>query len=69
MRKSAVTALLCVSVFAAMMFAEEGDGPKGIPHLDHVFVIIMENHAYGQIVTNPNAPFANSYNAVGKLGE
>jgi hypothetical protein len=43
------------------MFAHEGDVPKGIPHLDHVFVIMMENHAYGQIVGNPSAPFTNKY--------
>ena len=43
------------------MFAAEGAVPKGVPHLDHVFVILMENHAYGQIVGNPSAPFANSY--------
>ncbi|HSU87608.1 MAG TPA: alkaline phosphatase family protein, partial [Terriglobia bacterium] len=29
--------------------------------LDHVFVIMMENHAYGQIVGNPSAPFTNKY--------
>jgi hypothetical protein len=61
MRKSAVTLLLCVGALAGTMFAAEGPVPKGIPHLDHVFVILMENHAYGQIVGNPNAPFANSY--------
>jgi hypothetical protein len=43
------------------MFANEGDVPKGIPHLDHVFVIMMENHAYEQIVGNPSAPFVNKY--------
>ena len=43
------------------LFAGEGPIPKGVAHLDHVFVIMMENHAYGQIVGNPNAPFANSY--------
>jgi hypothetical protein len=32
-----------------------------VPRLDHVFVIMMENHGYGQIVNNPNAPFANAY--------
>jgi hypothetical protein len=34
--------------------------PIGIPKLDHVFVIVMENHAYAQIVGNPDAPFANA---------
>jgi phosphatidylinositol-3-phosphatase len=48
-------------LLAAPMFANEGDVPKGVPHLDHVFVIMMENHAYGQIVGNPSAPFANKY--------
>jgi hypothetical protein len=61
MRKSAVTLLLCVGALAGTVFAGEGPVPKGVPHLDHVFVILMENHAYGQIVGNPNAPFANSY--------
>ena len=26
----------------------------------HVFVIVLENHSYGQIVGNPDAPFLNS---------
>jgi hypothetical protein len=35
--------------------------PTGVPHLDHVFVIMMENHGYSQIIGNPYAPFINSY--------
>jgi phosphatidylinositol-3-phosphatase len=50
---------LAFVLLSAPMFANEGDVPKGIPHLDHVFVIMMENHAYGQIVGNPSAPYAN----------
>ena len=61
MRNSAVTLLLCVSALTSIMVAGEGPVPQGVPHLDHVFVIVMENHAYGQIVGNPNAPFTNSY--------
>lgn len=55
--------------------ASEGMIPTGVPHLDHVWVILMENHGYGQIVGNPNAPYinqllkksnvANKYYAVG----
>jgi hypothetical protein len=26
-----------------------------------VFVIMMENHGYSQIIGNPNAPFTNYY--------
>jgi hypothetical protein len=43
------------------MFAQQGSVPKGVPALDHVFVIMMENHGYSQILTNPNAPFINTY--------
>lgn len=46
---------------ASTVFAAEGSRPKGVPHLDHVFVIVMENHGYSQIVGNPNAPFTNRY--------
>lgn len=56
--------MLCVFAAASLvstMFAAEGPVPKGVPDLDHVFVIVMENHGYGQIVGNPNAPFANQY--------
>jgi len=59
MFKKAAAFGLSLALLAAPMFANEGDVPKGVPHLDHVFVIMMENHAYGQIVGNPSAPFAN----------
>jgi len=47
-------------LLSAPMFAHEGDVPKGIPHLDHVFVIMMENHGYQQVINNPNEPYLNS---------
>lgn len=58
--KAAILGLLATAL-AGTMFAGEGPVPKGIPHLDHVFVIMMENHGYGQIVGNPNAPFTNRF--------
>lgn len=60
MKIRVATFVLLVTALAGNVPAEEGNVSKGIPHLDHVFVIMMENHAYGQIVNNPNAPFANS---------
>ena len=42
-----------------MVFAAEGPIPGGVPRLDHVFVIMMENHGYSQVLTNPNAPYIN----------
>jgi hypothetical protein len=56
-----VAACLLASTMVSPGFANEGSVPKGVPRLDHVFVIIMENHGYNQIIGNPNAPFANQY--------
>jgi hypothetical protein len=55
----ALIVALCVTFLLGSAFAGEGSVPKGVPHLDHVFVIVMENHGYSQIVNNPNAPFIN----------
>ncbi|MEY9944152.1 alkaline phosphatase family protein [Kitasatospora sp. GAS1066B] len=30
-----------------------------LPRPDHVLVVVLENHAYGQIVGNPDAPYLN----------
>ena len=40
--------------------AQERDVPRGITHLDHAFVIMMENHGYQQVINNPNEPYLNS---------
>jgi hypothetical protein len=56
-RKAVVLCLLLTGT----MFAQEGSVPKGVSRLDHVFVILMENHGYTQIVGNPAAPFTNQY--------
>jgi hypothetical protein len=56
--KSAAFGLLAAAV-AGTVLADEGPSPKGIPHLDHVFLIMMENHGFSQIIDNPNAPFIN----------
>ncbi len=61
MKKFAVTLGLLATGFVGAASAQEGDVPKGVPHLDHVWVIMMENHGYSQIVGNPDTPFADSY--------
>ena len=52
-------AALLSSTLATAAFAAEGPVPGGVPHLDHVFFIMMENHGYSQIINNPNAPYTN----------
>ncbi|HYX54462.1 MAG TPA: alkaline phosphatase family protein [Candidatus Limnocylindrales bacterium] len=57
--KKQLATLIALAAMAVNLCAEEGAVPRGVPRLDHVFVIVMENHGFTQIVNNPNAPFAN----------
>jgi phosphatidylinositol-3-phosphatase len=36
-----------------------GPAVPAIPAFDHIFVLIMENHSFGQIIGNTGAPFIN----------
>jgi len=47
--KTARLTIALWAMLAASAFAQEGSVPKGVSHLDHVFVIVMENHGYSQI--------------------
>jgi hypothetical protein len=59
MKKSLAILGLLGTALANPVFAQEDKAPEGIGHLDHVFLIMMENHGYSQIIDNPNAPFIN----------
>jgi len=52
--------MVFVSLFASSCFALESSVPAGIPRLNHVFVIMMENHSYADIRNNTSAPFINN---------
>lgn len=39
----------------------------GIPRPDHVIVVVEENHAYGEIIGSPSAPYINSLAGQGAL--
>ena len=58
--KAAILGLLAATLVGTLC-AQEGPTPKGVPHLDHVFFIMMENHGYNQVLNNPNEPFVNQY--------
>jgi phosphatidylinositol-3-phosphatase len=58
LRRAAVLGLLA-GALASTGFAQESYVPKGVPHLDHVFLIMMENHGYEQVIDNPNEPYLN----------
>ena len=47
---------------AAALLASSAIGAgtaHAVPRLDHVFVIVMENHGFQQIINNPYMPFTN----------
>lgn len=58
-KKSAALGL-AIALLAAPIFADRDDIPQGIPHLDHVWLIMMENHGYQQIIGIPSEPYLNS---------
>ena len=68
MKTTALALSLLASGVTFSAFAAEGPTPRGIPHLDHVFLIMMENHGYSQIINNPNEPFVNKYAKSANLG-
>ena len=67
MFKKAAALGLAFALLAAPMFADRDDAPRGIPRLDHVFLIMMENHGNQQILNNPSEPYLNELIASGKV--
>jgi hypothetical protein len=67
MFKKAAALGLSFALLAAPLLADEGNVPKGVPHLDHVFVIMMENHGNQQVLDNPSEPYLNDLIASGKV--
>ena len=61
MKNLHLTIGIMAATLAGVACAQEGPTPKGVPTLDHVFVIMMENHGIGEIINNPAAPFLNKY--------
>ena len=60
--KKQVLVLAATLLMSVSALAQEGKEPVPhgtVPKLDHVFVIMMENHLQQEIMGNPNAPFMN----------
>jgi hypothetical protein len=62
--KIGITFFLLTASVAVPAFAAEGGVPQGIPTLNHVFVVMMENHGYSQIIGNPDLPLTSAFAAV-----
>ena len=59
MMKLSILALAMTAALSGPALADDNRAPAAVPHLDHVFLVMMENHGYSQIIDNPNAPFIN----------
>lgn len=57
--KNVAAAGLAMALLTSPLTAQESAVPEGVPHLNHVFMIMMENHSYSEVLNNPNAPFIN----------
>src|SRR5215472_3194814 len=66
LRRNAFVCLLAAAL-AGTAGAQQSKRPRGIPPLNHVFLIMMENHGYEQIFGNPNEPYLNSLIAQGEV--
>jgi len=55
----ALLAATAIASLAGTAIAAEGPRPRGVGRLDHVFVIMMENHGDAEVIGNPNMPFTN----------
>jgi len=60
MRMKPLSLLVAIAV-SLSAFAQHDHDRKDIPKLDHVFVIVMENHHISQVLGNANAPFITQY--------
>ncbi len=69
--KNTALVLGTIALSCSVTFAEDHDHDRDhdrkIPHIDHAFVIMMENHYIGQILGNTNAPYITSYAASANL--
>ena len=59
MKRMATLSVFTVLLVSAVLADDDTRHSSAIPHLDHVFVIMMENHGYQQILNNPNEPYLN----------
>ncbi len=59
MKKQVLACLLAALTSAAV--AQQGPVPQDVPPLNHVWVIMMENHGFSQVLNNPAAPFTTKY--------
>src|SRR5450631_4158205 len=66
LKKTTLAVGLAAALLSALSYADDDHdrdhNRQGIPELQHVFLIMMENHSASEIIGNTaNAPFINQY--------
>lgn len=56
---------LALMVFSTSLVTAACLAQAAIPMSDHVVIVVMENHAYNEIIGSPSAPYINSLAATG----
>ena len=63
--RAARAVLVLLAGFLAIRLAPSESETAAIPRPDHTVVVIMENHAYSDVIGNPNAPYIASLRNAG----
>ncbi|KIF66668.1 acid phosphatase [Streptomyces sp. AcH 505] len=58
-------AAACAGLWAGLGGASSAQAAGSVPTPDHVVVVVMENHAYSQIIGSSSAPYINSLKSGG----
>jgi acid phosphatase len=58
MKRSKIARHLWRGLFFVFLFARAANGQ--VPHSDHVFIVVEENHSYEQVVGSSSMPYLNS---------
>ena len=68
--RAAVASALALAAAAAGLWTGLGgssSAASGVPAPDHVVVVVMENHAYSQVIGSSSAPYINSLRTGGAV--
>jgi acid phosphatase len=60
MRMARIVATLAVGLASALVLPSSPAHAATLPAYDHIVVVIEENHSYGEVIGNANAPYLTS---------
>ncbi|HMC30465.1 MAG TPA: alkaline phosphatase family protein [Candidatus Angelobacter sp.] len=55
-----VLSLICIALLSCGGVSHSSPPAPPVPAADHVFLVVLENHGFGQVIGNPAMPYLNS---------